>query len=93
MAILGKATKQPIEVQDYDVSFVDWLAALTDTAASHTVTAETGITVDSSTLTAGVVKVWLSGGTDGTTYKITAKIVTTGGRTKEDEFKVRVKET
>ena len=48
MAILGKATKQPIEVQAYDISFVDWLTALSDTAASHTVTAETGITIDSS---------------------------------------------
>ena len=93
MAILGKVVKQPVEVQDYDISFVDWLAALSDTASTHTVTAETGITVDSSTLTAGVVKVWLSGGTDGTTYKVTAQIVTAGGRTKEDEIKIKVRET
>ena len=92
MAILGKATKQPIELQAYDISFVDWLTALSDTAASHTVTAEAGITIDSSSLTAGVVQVWLSGGTDGTTYKITATITTAAGRVKEDEIKIKIKE-
>lgn len=93
MAILGRFTKQPGEVQDYDVSFVDWLAALTDTAVSHTVTVDAGLTLDSSVLTDGVVKAWLRGGTDGTSYKVTVTVVTAVGRTKEDEIVVKVKET
>lgn len=93
MAILGKFTKQPGESQDYDISFVEWLAALADTAQSMTVTAETGITLGTTQLSAGVVKVWLSGGTHGTKYKVTVAITTAAGRVKEDEVVIQVKET
>lgn len=93
MAILKSFDKQPGEVQDYDISFADWLAALSDTAASFAVTAETGITLGDTSLTSGVVKAWLSGGVHGTRYKITASVTTAGGRTKEDEIMIRVKET
>ena len=92
MAVLGTFTKQPAEVQDYDIDFSEWLAALSDTAISHVVTADAGITLGATTLAAGVVKVWLSGGLTGTSYKITATITTAGGRTKEDEIKIKVKE-
>lgn len=93
MAILAKWPKQPSEVQDYDISFVEWLAAFPDTAISHTAESDTGITLDSSVLSGGIVKVWMSGGTDGTAYKVTATIVTAGGRTKQDEIVIRVRET
>jgi hypothetical protein len=92
MAILGKFLKQPDEVQDYDISFVDWLAAFPDTAVSHTVTVDTGITLGTTSLTGGIVKLWLSGGITGAAYKVTATIVTAGGRTKQDEIVVKVKE-
>ena len=92
MAIIGRFTKQPSESQDYDISFVDWLTALSDTAASFTATAEAGITLGATSLTAGVVKVWLSGGAAGTNYKITVRLTTAGGRIKEDEIVIRVKE-
>jgi hypothetical protein len=39
-----------------------------------------------------VAKVYTSGGTDGVTYKITATVTTTGGRVKQAEIKVKVKE-
>lgn len=93
MAILAKFVKQPLEVQDYDVSFVDWLAAFPDTATSHTVSADTGITLGTTSLTDGIVKVWLSGGTDGVAYKVTVSIVTAGNRVKEDEIIIKIKET
>ena len=92
MAVLGTFTKQPAEVQDYDIDFSEWLAAFPDTAVSHAVTADAGITLGATTLAAGVVKVWLSGGLTGTSYKITTAITTAGGRTKEDEIKIKVKE-
>jgi len=93
MAILKKWIKQPSEVQDYDISFAAWLAALLDTAVSFTVTVESGITLASSVLADGVVKVWLSGGTNGTKYKVTVTITTTGGRVKEDEILIDVVES
>jgi hypothetical protein len=84
--------KQPAEVLDFDVDFNDYLTAVADTGASHTATAETGITLQASTLVSGRVKVWLAGGTDGTRYKVTTRLTTTGGRLRESEFYVRVKE-
>jgi hypothetical protein len=96
MPILEKFTKQPVEVQDYDLHFTDWLAALGDTApgpAGAVAVADAGITLDYFTLTDGVVKVWLSGGADGIEYKVTVTLTTTGGRVKQDEISVKVKET
>lgn len=93
MSILAKFTKQPADVQDYDISFVEWLAGFSDTGATVAVTAETGITLLSSTLVAGIVKVWLSGGTDLISYKITVTLTTTGGRVKQVEIVIKVKET
>lgn len=93
MAILGKFTKQPGESQDYDISFVEWLAALSDTAQSMSVIVDTGITLGVTQLSNGVVKVWLSGGTTGTKYKVTVTITTAAGRVKEDEIVISVKET
>jgi hypothetical protein len=92
MSILAKFEKQPADVQDFDIDFTEWLTGMSDTALTLDVTADTGITLGANTLVAGVAKVWTSGGTDGITYKITATITTFGGRTKQAEIKVKVKE-
>ena len=92
MAILAVFDKQPADVQDYDVSFASWLTNLTDTGASIVVAASPGITLVSSALSAGVVKVWLSGGTDKNVYTITINLTSTGGRVKQVEFQVKVKD-
>lgn len=84
--------KQPADEEDFDVSYVAWLAARNDTAESVAVTVPDGITLVASTIVAGVVKVWLSGGTDKTTYRITVTLTSTGGRVKQAEFDVKVKE-
>ena len=90
--ILGTYTKQPADVLDYDVDYAEFLNG-TDTLASKTVTATpTGINVDSSTIVGTRVKVWLSGGTNGVTYKVTVTATTGDGRVKQDEFKVKVKD-
>lgn len=89
--ILATFTKQPADVQDYDIDFTDYLAGLSDAGASADVSSDPGITIDSHVLSSGVVKVWVSGGTAGT-YKITAALTTTGGRVKEAEIKIKVKE-
>lgn len=95
MATLEKFTKQPGETLDFDIDFSEWLADRDpdDTVSSATVDAEDGITVDSYVLSSGVVKVWLSGGTDGTSYKVTAAATTASGRTKEGEITIKVKES
>lgn len=44
-------------------------------------------------MTSGIVKVRVSGGTDGQSYKITARLGTAGGREREAEIVVNVAET
>lgn len=92
MSILAKFTKQPVEVQDYDIDFNSYLASQSDTASAHAVMADSGITVASSNLTAGVVKVFVSGGVDGGQYKVSASITTAGGRLKQGDILIRVRE-
>lgn len=61
-----------------------------ETIADHTITADTGITVDSSTEDDGKVTVWLSGGTAGINYKVACKITTSAGRTDERTLWIKV---
>lgn len=91
---LATFTKQPAEVLDFDFDFVDWLADRADTIVSQVITADPGITVGTISRLGGVVKVYLSGGTDGTTYKITCTITTAAStpRIKQAEISVKVKE-
>lgn len=99
MTILKKFTKQPAEVQDYDVDFSPWLDGLADTISSFTAVSELegefGVppTLETTAHTGSRIKVWLSGGTDGAACKVTVRITTVGGRIKEDEIIVKVKET
>jgi hypothetical protein len=92
MKILGKFIKQPVEVQDYDVDFNEYLTGHTDTAATFAVVAEPGLTIMASSLAGGVVKVFGSGGVDGVDYKVSATITTAGGRIKQGDFVVKVRE-
>lgn len=92
MTILEKFTKQPADVQDYDIDFTEYLDGLTDTAATADVTAEPGITVQSYTIIGKTVKVWLAGGVHPGRYKVTVRLTTAGGRTKEVEILILVRE-
>ena len=69
----------------------DWLAS-GETISTKTVTADSGITIDSSSITDTntSVTVWLSGGTAETIYKVSCKIATSGSRTDERSILVRV---
>lgn len=92
--ILGRRIKQSGETLDYDVSFEDWFENRSDAPASHTAAAETGLTLVTSSMTGNVVRVVVSGGTNGETYKVTV-VLTTNAATpiiKEAEFTVRIKD-
>lgn len=94
--LLGIQQKQPADILDYDVDFSNWLPQ-GDTVTSATATASTiagdlaPLTVNSVQVSSTVVKVWLSGGTDGNTYTVTVRATTVGGRMKEEDFRMRVK--
>lgn len=99
MTILDKQQKQPREVLDYDVGFVSPDLPASDSVTSCVVTVTPSVAGDVS-LTIGVVdvsvrnrvKVWIGGGTDGRSYKVELRSLTTGGRTFEDEFTMKIKE-
>ena len=85
-----KFSKQPAEVLDYEFDYRAWLLDRTDTITTASVQADAGLTVGAVTQASGIVRVFLSGGTDKQQYKVTATVVTAGGRTKQAEFLLRV---
>lgn len=95
--ILQRYEKQPAEVKDYDVDYTAWLSPQADTIAAATAVAvctsgtDATLEIDSIAFTEDTVKVWISGGTSGETYKVTITVTTAGGRVDESElvFKVR----
>lgn len=93
MAILGTFPKQPLERLDYDIDFSEWLS-VGDTIVNATVIAATGITAEAPLIdtTQKVVKVWVTGGTSGVTYKVQVTATTSEGRIKEGEIRIKVKE-
>jgi len=98
--------KQPSEVLDYDIDMSEWFEDIgSDDIESVTVTVDgTGIApslvlgpdafpiFDILGSSSTSFKVWVGGGVDGQSYKITAKVVTAAGREKETDFKIKVKE-
>jgi len=95
------AVKDSADVLDYKFDFAnttnggttaDWLAS-GETISTKTVTADSGITVDSSSITDTntSVTVWLSGGTTGTVYDVACKIVTSANRTLERTLRMTVR--
>ena len=86
---LQNPLKDPSAVLDYVFDWTEWLAT-GETITDHTITADTGITVDSSTESDGKVIVWLSGGTAGINYKVACLITTSAGRTDERTIWIKV---
>ena len=83
--------KDPDEVLDFVWDWSSWLAT-GETISTATVTAPTGITLDSSTNSTTTVTAWLSGGTVGQTYLLDCKIVTSSARTADRDIYIRVTE-
>lgn len=95
MTILARFEKQPADEQDFDIDFTEWLVDLGDTAPGPQgliVVCDPGLTILSTNLDRGVVKIWTGGGTSGKVYKLTATVTTNGHRVKQAEIKIKVKE-
>jgi len=93
MALLGKFTKQPNEILDYDVDFTKWFSNRDDLPATFTTVVQSGLTLIESVLVGKVVKLVLGGGLDGHTYKVTVRLTTNMDLVKEADFQIKVKET
>ena len=91
--MLGTVQKRPNDELDYDVDFSKWLTG-DDTITSVTaVVSPTGeLAVESVSIADQAVKVWLKDGDDLNSYSVVVTVATSGGRIKEVEFKVRVRD-
>lgn len=94
MAILGTFTQQPHEVLDYDFDYSEWIST-GDIIVAAVATSDTGLTLGSTIIdpsTHKIIKQWISGGTDNNVYKVQIRATTAGGRVKEIEFKIKIRE-
>lgn len=83
---------QPGEVQDFDLLFGEYLTLMADTPSGHVVNPlPTGINLVNSEIVGQNIKVWISAVVTGR-YKVTARMSTTGGRTREHEILILVKD-
>jgi len=85
-----KATKDPNAVLDYEIDWGTNYLEVGETISTSTWIADSGITVDSNTKTSTTATVWLSGGTAGTAYNVTNRIVTSASRTDDRTIKISV---
>lgn len=83
-------TKDPDAILDYSVDWSRWLDG--DEIATSDWTVPTGLTKVSDTKTATKTTAWLSGGVADESYTVTDRITTTGGRTEDRSFIVKVEE-
>jgi len=87
--------KDPDAKKDYSNDWADWLAQSSgDTIAASSWIVDVGLTKETSPpeafVATGLCTVWLSGGTLGKTYKVTNRITTTGGRTEDSTFLIKI---
>lgn len=82
--------KDPGATLDYAVDWSLWLDG--DSITSSAWTVPDGIERLSDTYNGPRATVWLRGGTAGSSYMVTNRITTTGGRTDERSIKIQVDE-
>lgn len=96
MAMLGSTVKQPNEIESYSVVYEDDLEP-TDSILLEEISISSATGADLPVIdTSGVfeqrVRMFISGGVDGQSYKVTVRVRTDTGRVLEDEFRLRIKD-
>lgn len=85
--------KDPDEVLDYEI---DWTARLSSDTISNSPLSSIwilpdGLIKDDDLQTDSTTTIWLSGGTLGSSYVLTNRIKTVGGRTMDQSVKLQIK--
>lgn len=89
---LATINKQPMERFSYTVSYEEALTIGDNVESATATVSPTGLTVDNVGVYDPRVKLWVSGGTAGTSYKVTLTVNTADGRTFQDELIFKIKE-
>lgn len=93
--------KDPSANLPYAINWADWLTNEDDTLATADWTVPAGLVKGDEEIAAGVTKdgdtvpnakaiVWLSGGTAGTTYRVSCRLTTAGGRVDDRSLSIYV---
>lgn len=80
--------KGPGDTKDFKFDWTSWLGD--DTIRESTWTVPEGLTKGADTFTTHTATVWLSGGADGSSYRVTNRITTAGGRVSEESVRIAV---
>ena len=83
-------TKDPEAVLDYSIDWSRWLAG--DQIATSSWTVPSGLEKVSDTQTGTRTTIWLRGGAIGESYSVTNRITTSGGRTDDRSFQVKIED-
>lgn len=86
---MTKFDKDPSAILDYTVDWSNWLDTA-ETITSSTWTADTGLTIVSSSRTSNKSTVFLSGGTGGENYLVSNTIVTSASPTRTDRRTIKI---
>ena len=84
-------TKDPDAVLDYSIDWSKWLAG-DQIQTSEWIVSDPAIQAANESNTATRATVWLSGGAAGQSYTITNRITTSGGRTDDRSFTIKIAE-
>lgn len=84
--------KDPDAKLDYSWDWTAWLALISDTIASHLITAEAPLSVVSHSDDGHIVSAYVSGGTAGATHSLACRITTVGGRIDERTVYLKIQE-
>lgn len=85
-------TKDPNSRLDYSRDWTKWLADSLDTIVTSTWIVPEGLDGTDESHTDSTATIWLAGGTEGSQYKVTNRIVTAGGRTDDRTFTVTIRQ-
>ena len=89
---LGTATQQPTEKLSYTVDYSEALTEGDNIDSVFAVVYPAGLTVTDVGAFDPRVKFWVTGGTSGTSYKVTLTVTTADGRVLQDEITFKIKE-
>lgn len=90
---IKKFVKDPSAKLDYTLNWGEWLQEDDDTILEATVpNPPSGVTIVSVGHTPTTTTVWISGGTAGTSYDVTVRILTAGGRQDERTITIACKD-
>jgi hypothetical protein len=91
MALEWPEPKDPNEVLDYQILWNGRLISGDEIVNSTWIITPAGLVKDDDEFTVNSTLIWLSSGTVDTTYDLTNRVITSGGRTMDQTVRLRIR--